>query len=173
MPEPEQFPDMNLKGNPAEFFQQFSQKFLSKGVLPKDILNINDRDSEVMYSKAYHFYETGNYTESCQLFQMLMGLNPSEYKYVMGLAACKQMLRDFETALSLYALAGALDPKAPLPHYHSAECYLQAGDKFSALVCLEMTITRAQGKPELKELADRATMMTNKLNEELSQPKEL
>lgn len=166
-------PKKDSKGSPSEFFEQFSQKFLSGGLLPKDILKIDDRDSELMYSKAYHFYNSGNYEESCRLFQMLMGLNPSEYKYVMGLAACYLMMRDIENALKFYTLAGALDPHAPLPHFHSAECFLQAGDRISALVALEMTITRTKGKPELKELADRSAMMTNKLTLELAQLKEL
>lgn len=152
-------------------FEAASEKLIKQGVFPKDTFGLSDGMVEGIYGQAYRLYNTGKYEDAGQLFKLLMLIDGTESKYSMGLAACFHMNKQFKTATELYAICGIIDGQSPLPHYHSADCYIQMKDKLSAVISLEMAIKRAVGKPEYKTLEDRAKMMVERLKKELSENK--
>ncbi len=157
----------------VENLQKLGSKIAGNGVTPKDAMGLNDDMVEGIYAQAYRLYNTGKYKEASQLFRLLIMLNGAEPKYALGLAACFHMSKDYETAAEAYSNCGVLEPNNPIPHYHASDCYLQMGDKVSAMIALEMAVKRSGTKPEFVQLKDRALMTIESLKQEILKPKEL
>jgi type III secretion system low calcium response chaperone LcrH/SycD len=141
-------------------------KTITQGVMPKDVIGLSDTMIEGIYGQAYRLYNTGMYKDSGQLFRLLIVLNSTEPKYVMGLAACFHMMKEYKNAVSAYAMCGIIDSESPLPYYHSSDCYLHMNDSVSALIALEMSVRRAGDKPQYQTIKDRAMLTINTLKQE-------
>ncbi|MGA8164354.1 MAG: SycD/LcrH family type III secretion system chaperone [Waddliaceae bacterium] len=147
--------------------EKMTQDALVKGVMPQNLLGMSDAMVEGLYSQAYRLYNTGKYKDASQLFRMLVMINSTEAKYSMGLAACFHMMKEYNSAITTYALCGIIDPKSPIPHYHASDCYMQMKDPISAIISLEMAVKRAGEKPEYQSLKDRALMSIKNLKEDM------
>jgi type III secretion system low calcium response chaperone LcrH/SycD len=137
---------------------EFGKKMLKQGMAPKDALGVSDSYLENVYAQAYRLYNTGKYAEAAHLFRILIMLNAMEPKYMLGLAACFHMMKEYDNAIQSYTMCTALDPQSPLPHYHSSDCFIQMKDYLSAMLCLELAIDRAGDKPEYAKLKERAQL---------------
>ncbi len=153
-------------------FEAIADKVLKKGANPRDALGLNDQMIEGIYGQAYRLYNTGKYKDACDLFRLLVMLNPTEQKYALGMAACYHMMKEYKAAADLYTVCSMLDPSSPVPHYHASDCYLQLGDKVSALIALEMAIKRSGSRGEFQQLKDRAALTVDSLREEIEKPKD-
>ena len=139
-------------------FTDLIDKILTKGMLPKDAMGLNNQVLEGIYAQAYRLYNTGKYGEAIHLFRMLILLNSKESKYALGLAACFHMLKEYQNAAQTYIMCSVLDPHSPIPYYHSSDCFIQMKDEISAMLCLELAIQKAQDKPEFAKLRERALL---------------
>lgn len=156
--------------------ERLSNSLLSEKILPRNALGLSDAMVEGLYSQAYRLYNTGKYKDASQLFRLLIMMDSTEAKFSMGLAACFHMMKEYENAVSTYALCGIIDPESPVPHYHASDCYIQMKDPISAIISLEMAIKRAGDHPEFQSLKDRALMSIESLKKEVKigeHPKEL
>lgn len=149
---------------PAE---QIAKKMSSSGMMPKELLGLNDAMIEGIYGQAYRLYNTGKYREAGQLFRLLVMLNATEAKYAMGLAACLHMIKDLKAAVEAYMLCSVIDPQSPIPHYHASDCYIQMKDRLSAVISLELAARACGDKQEYKTLKDRAQMTILSLKKEI------
>ena len=134
----------------------------------KDVLGLNEQMIEGIYGQAFRLYNTGKYKEASQLFRLLIVLNSSDPKYVMGLAACLHMMKEYMAAAELYTLCSFLDPRSPIPGYHASDCYIALGDRSSAIAVLEMAVARSNQRSEYSQLKDRALLTIASLQQELS-----
>lgn len=142
-------------------------KIANEAVVPKDMLKLSDQYVEGIYGQAYRLYNTGKYVEAGKLFQLLIMINALEPKYLLGLAACFHMLKDYKNAVETYTICSLLDPQSPIPHYHCSDCYINIGDPLSAMVCLDLAIKRAGDKPEFQVLVDRSKLTLESLQKEV------
>lgn len=133
----------------------------------KSIMGMSDESVESLYSQAYLLYNTGKYRDSLQVFRLLTLIDPTESKFIMGLAACFHMMKEYRSASSTYALVSVIDPMNPIPYYHSSDCYIQTGDKISAMAMLELAIKRAGSKSEFSALKQRAEITLQGLKKEV------
>ena len=137
------------------------------GVPPKNALGINDSRIEELYAQGYRYYNTGRFGDALNNFRMLTFFDPTQAKFVFGLAACLHMLKEYDKAVETYLLSSMMDPKNPIPHFHSSDCYLKMNDKPSALIALRMAVECAQDKPEFQILKDRALLSIEGLRNEI------
>lgn len=135
----------------------------------KDILGISDEAAEGIYGQAYLLYNTGRYKDAGELFRLLIMMNATESKYLIGLAACYHMMKEYQSAGSTYNLASIIDPDNPVPFFHASDCYLQLGDTVSAASMLEMAIKRAGAKPQFATLKQRAEITLNTIRKDIKQ----
>lgn len=161
-----------IKENVTPQVKETVQRITRKGVSPKDAMGLTDAMVEGIYGQAYRLYNTGKYHDAAQLFRLLIMLNATEPKYVMGLAACFHLMKEYKSAVDTYAVLGVIDPENPISFYHSSDCYIQMGDTLSAVVALEMAIKRSGDKPEFKTLKDRAAMTVESLKSEIAKKDE-
>lgn len=133
----------------------------------KKIFGLSSSSVEGMYGQAHRFYSQGKYNDALDLFRLLVALENSEVKYFMGIAACLHMLKEYSYAIQIYMICSVMDPKDPRPHYHAADCHIKLGDRISAVVSLEMAVTRADGRPEFIQLKERAQLSIDGLKEQM------
>lgn len=124
--------------------------------------------SEGIYNQGYLLYNTGRFKEAADIFHLLTTMNPAEPKYLMGLAACHHMRKDYSKGASLYNLVSLLDPQNPIPFFHASDCYFQIGDKVGAATMLEMAIKRAGSLPQYAMLKQRCEITLSGLKKELT-----
>lgn len=139
---------------------------LKRGISPKVALKINDSTIEAIYSQAYNLYNQGKYKEASYIFRLLMLLDPTTAKHILGLAACMHRSKDYMNAANMYFLCAALDPTNPLPHYHSVDCYLQMEALPLAISSLETTIKVCGTQPQYAILKERAELLKSSLDQQ-------
>ncbi len=149
--------------------KQIMEVALKKGIMPKQALQISDDTMEAIYTQAYTLYNQAKYRDASYIFRLLMLLDFTTPKYVLGLAACAHRLQDFTNAANLYFLCAALDPTNPLPHFHSTDCYIQLGATAIAAYSLELAIEAAGDQPQYESIRQRAELMKEALDKQLEQ----
>lgn len=159
----------HLKSEKNNQMKVLSDKALKNGISIKLLAGISDEKEESIYSQAYLLYNTGRYRDAIEIFRVLIMLNSTEPKYMMGLAACFHMLKAYESAISTYTLVSFLDPDNPVPFFHSSDCALQMNDKLAAIVSLQMAINKAENKPEFKTLKERAEITLQGLKKDMKE----
>ncbi len=145
---------------------------LKKGIMPKTALQLGDETMEAIYAQGYNLYNQGKYKEASHIFRLLMMLDFTTSKYTLGLAACLHRLGDFKDAANLYLLCAALEPANPLPHFHSADCYLQMNSPDLALFSVEMAISSAGDQPQYSIVKERCILMKKTLEEQIQKREE-
>ncbi|MEI2260076.1 SycD/LcrH family type III secretion system chaperone [Stenotrophomonas indicatrix] len=126
---------------------------LSAGGTIKDLKGISDDQLEGVYALAYNFYHNGQLDDAETFFRFLSMYDFYSADYAMGLAAVQQMKKQYDRAISTYALAQILDNRSDQPMFHMAQCHLALGKLELARECFEGVAKRAQGSA----LGDRAT----------------
>lgn len=143
------------------------------GMNPQEATGLNPEFLESLYAQAYHLYNTGKYIDAAHIFRTLILMNSLEFKYVLGLAACHHLLKEYENAIKIYTICSVLDPHDPLPYYHSSDCYVQQQDFLSALVCLEMTLKMAGDRAEFAKIKERSLLSLEGVKQELKNRKSI
>jgi type III secretion system low calcium response chaperone LcrH/SycD len=162
----------NLGIQASEEMKQAIEKLVTdvyeKGMLPKDAMGLSDEMVESMYNFAYRLYNTGKYDQASQIFRLLVMLNPIESRFMMGLAACYHMRKDYFNAATCYTICNILDPRDPLPHYHISDCYIETGQLDLAIKELEVCILCAEKFPVFEAIKDRAKITLDALQAQKS-----
>ena len=114
-----------------------------------------------LYVMGYELYRNGKYEEAKNFFRVLTLADSFERKYWMGLAACLQMLKDYNKAIECYSAAAIQDPSDPYAHWYAADCYFQLGNLCKAKEALESALMTANDHenaalliPKLKLIAE-------------------
>lgn len=161
----------NVKEEKGPAFAKQAEGFLKENAPLQDSLGLTTEKVEAIYGQAYICYNTGRYADAAEIFRMLIMLNSTEPKFLMGLAACFHMMKEYAPAIQAYTLCSVVDPNNPIPYFHESDCYLHLGDKHSAVVALEMAVKRSAGKAEFSTLKERAAITLKALKQELGNEK--
>jgi type III secretion system low calcium response chaperone LcrH/SycD len=157
-----------IKAYQGPSFQELTGKSVKNASSVKDTLGISDETAEGIYGQAYLLYNTGRYRDAAEVFRLLITMTATEPKYIIGLAACFHMLKEYQSAGSTYNLASIIDPDNPIPFFHASDCYLQLGDKVSAASMLEMAIKRAGSKTQYATLKQRAEITLDTIKKDIN-----
>lgn len=125
-------------------------------VTMKDLYEITDDEIEAIYSAGFNFYQHGKFDKAKEIFSSLCRLNYTDPRYFMGLAACHQMLKDYEKAIDTYSVAGLLEMTDPRPPFHAASCMLSLKKIEDAKVAFGSVIAICGEKEEHKEVKKQA-----------------
>lgn len=156
----------HVNQNKGEEYNDLAQKAFKGNLSLKSLAGVSDEKENAIYGQAYLLYNTGRYKDAAEVFRVLITINSTEPKYMMGLAACFHMMKEYDGAISTYMICSFLDPQSPVPHFHLSDCYLQLGDKPSAKAALLTAIKRSEGKPEFKTLKERSEITLRGLPDE-------
>lgn len=97
---------------------------------------LDSQEQETLYAAAFGLYEQGDYEKAAGFFTHLIFQTPFERRFWKGLAATRQMQKEYKAALHAWGILCFLIPEDPLPHFHAAECLLSMGEVSEALKAL-------------------------------------
>ncbi|THF57279.1 SycD/LcrH family type III secretion system chaperone [Pseudothauera rhizosphaerae] len=144
----------DLSGDIAEVVD-----FVADGGTLAQVLHIDAKEMEAVYAMAYGYYRQARWQEALKAFTFLVAHDQWEKRYLVGRAACLQMLKQYDAALKAYGLAYVLDATDVDVLLHMAECLIGQGKKEEALGLLESVGELAEGKPQFTGQALRAKAM--------------
>lgn len=101
--------------------------------------NISKEQIEQIYTVAYYQYDSGDYISAQKTFQMLCILDHFQGRFFLGLGACSQQLKQYQSAIESYQSAAVIDLEDPRPIFYLGECYLQIKDLSNAKQCFYLS----------------------------------
>lgn len=114
--------------------------------------NISILELEMLYADAFQFYQKNLFSESCELFRLLVLIDPFVEKYWLGLGATLQMDGRYEEALKSYGVVACLDETSPYPYYYSAECLEKLNRSEESKDALKKAYAYASSSPKYGDL---------------------
>jgi type III secretion system low calcium response chaperone LcrH/SycD len=130
----------------------------SNGRIPQDAF-------ETVYAMAFNLLTQGQIEQAQRYFALLFVYAPTDVRFVLGLAIAHHSAGRVDDALSMYSLAGTLEPKNPQHLFAMAECFLER-QEFEAARSLLITLTRHCAKyPEHEALGGRAQALLDLLTD--------
>lgn len=163
--------NIGIKGQEADDLRKKVTKLTSdiyeKGMSPYEAMGLSKEMMESFYSFGYRMYNTGQYDQATQLFRLLILLDPTNPKYLFGLAACFHMEKDFENAASTYIVCSLIDLNDPIPHYHASDCYINLKKYNLAIDALNVSLQRMENRAEFSAIRDRAQVTLDMLNDKI------
>lgn len=140
---------------------------LMEGKTLKESFNIGKDILEFMYSEGSRLYRLHKYEAASKYFHLLYLLDGKDTRYVLGIAACYHMLKNYPLATFWYLVLAVLDLKTPLAFYHLSDCYIQQGEKKAGCYLLKKVIERIGKNPAYAQLKERTTLMIGQLEKEI------
>lgn len=125
--------------------------------------DIHTDDLEAIYSIAHTFYVQRRYKKSEQLFSYLCLYQHMDKRFWKGLAASRQMQKNYRKAAEAYAYMAIIDMDDPEPSFHAAFCFMELKETKSASKALDAAMHQAKGKKRYQPLLEQARQMLNKL----------
>lgn len=99
-----------------------------KGISLSEIHGVTDDLLNDIYAYAYDFYNKGKLDEAESFFKFLCIYNFFNADYLTGLAAVKQLKKEYKQAIDLYAIAFYNNPEKIIPVFYSGQCQLMLLD---------------------------------------------
>jgi type III secretion system low calcium response chaperone LcrH/SycD len=109
----------------------------TSNISPLEIIELTEKDLDLIYSIAFTFYETGHYQKAHTLFTKLVLSSPFIPTYWKSLGSASQMLSKPKDALLNYGIASLLDPFDPLTHLYAAKVLIDLRRNEEAISALQ------------------------------------
>jgi type III secretion system low calcium response chaperone LcrH/SycD len=154
--------DVEIDGLSAS--QKVSLDRLMAGEDPKTILGIGDRELEKVYASGHQLYASGQYRQALPLLTFVCTYQFGEPRYWLALGACRQMMKDFEGAITAYGLCYALNSQDPWPLIHTALCCLAKRDNEKARDALLLAEQTNDTARKDQAVAERITALRSCLS---------
>ena len=143
--------DEQLTGIAEQLFQH--------GATLADLRGLTNDEMEAVYLIAYNFYQQGKIEEAEKVFHFLCLYGHLDKRFWMGLAACRQQLKQYQQAIAAYSYLAVIDTENPYPPMHAADCYLALNDLDNTESALHATLHWAGDKNEFAQIKQRAQLM--------------
>jgi type III secretion system low calcium response chaperone LcrH/SycD len=121
---------------------------VEEGKMLHEILGFDDKTMLKFYLAAKSLFDRQEWKKAADAFLFLTSLNPYVHTYWFGLGMSEELREEYHGALLAYAMAILTEVFNPVPHYHSARCYLALGEKDNAVHSLEMAIECCKERDE-------------------------
>ena len=126
----------------------------SRGVTLGAIRGHTREEYEAVYALGHSLYGNGRYLDAVKAFAFLVMNDPYERRFVKAYAHALQMARNYQDALTYYALASVMDLTDPVTPFHAAECLIALRQPDEARKALETVQALCTGSQQA--LKDRA-----------------
>lgn len=91
---------------------------------PLDIIELSDKDLELVYSMGYTFYEVGQYEKAKALFLKLIFSNPFHPAYWKALGCTYQMLNHSKDSVVYFSVALLMEQNDPVLYLYTARALM-------------------------------------------------
>jgi type III secretion system low calcium response chaperone LcrH/SycD len=134
-------PDADAPGSPdgSVLWDRVVGHLMQGGTLG-EVRGLTPQHYEAMYFIGHNLYGQSKFKEAATVFAFLAMNNPYDRRFAQALGSCKQMLGEFEQAITWYSAASVFDMTDPLPTFHTAECLAALGQLGDARDALDIVI---------------------------------
>ena len=68
-------------------------------------MQVDKSTAEEIYAHAYYLFQSGNFLHARHLFGILAVFFPQETKYILAVAGCLHLEKEFQMAAEVYEIA--------------------------------------------------------------------
>lgn len=126
--------------------------YLENGSFSDIFRQDKDHDFSNVYSLACDYYDKGLIEQAEKIFRSLCLYDFSNVNYLLGLAAVKQVQKQYHKAINLYSLAMSLDENNALTYFYMGQCHFSSGDKDTALYYFNKSLSLDCDKSEKESI---------------------
>lgn len=151
-------------GNDAtEKEKEDQRQFLTKVFIDKQspwvAIGFEEKMIDSCYGYAVSLYDAGQFDEAEGIFRWLQTLDPSDYRFSFGTAACWHLMDLQPIAIEMYMCSGLQNLVKPEPFYHMADCYITLKKWMPACLALGEAIKRCGFNPGYALIKQRSIMI--------------
>lgn len=132
---------------------------ITNGGTFKEISGFSDEAMESVYAVAYNLFQGNKFDDAAKVFQFLAFQDHFNPKYFLGLGACQQMRKQYQSAIEIFSFASLLDANDPRPFTYIGDCYIALDDTEKAKLSYEMAIRCDGDNSAAKQDIKRAKAM--------------
>ncbi len=111
---------------------------MESGASVASLANVSKDELENLYALGFNLYNAANFADAEVVFQALCIYNSLDPRFWMGLAGCRQALKNYQGAIDAYSMAGTMQVfNSPEPFVYAARCFLKLGKKEEAIGSLK------------------------------------
>jgi len=96
----------------------------NSALAPLDIMELSDKDLDLIYSMAHTFYDAGKYEKAKALYLKLIFTAPFVAAYWKALGCTSQMQNETKECVIYYSVALLIDPSDPSLHLYAAKALI-------------------------------------------------
>lgn len=133
--------------------------YLENGSFSDIFRQDKDHDFSNVYSLACDYYDKGLIEQAEKIFRSLCLYDFSNVNYLLGLAAVKQVQKQYNKAINLYSLAIGLDESNASAWFYIGQSYLFSGDKDLAITSFRQCISMACSDNEREQSLGYISML--------------
>lgn len=135
--------------------------YLENGSFSDLFKNNKEHDFSNVYSLACDYYDKGLIEQAEKIFRSLCLYDFSNIDYLLGLAAVKQVQKQYQKAINLYSLAISLNEDDASCYFYLGQCYLFSGEKELAVSSFRQCLSMACGENEREKSLNYISMLEN------------
>ncbi len=148
---------LNIKSLVEKIFTHIENGTIIKAFVPED-----PEDYSHVYSLACDYYDKGLIEQAEKIFHSLCLYDFSNTDYLLGLAAVKQVQKQYQKAINLYAMAINLDDTNASAYLYSGQCFLFMGDAGTATNRFKHVLTLSCESQDKEQAEYYLSLLENK-----------
>lgn len=133
--------------------------YLENGSFSDLFKNNKEHDFSNVYSLACDYYDKGLIEQAEKIFRSLCLYDFSNIDYLLGLAAVKQVQKQYQKAINLYSLAISLNEDNASCYFYIGQCYLFSREKDLAMSGFRQCISMACNENEREQSLHYISML--------------
>lgn len=130
----------------ARLVEHIANKFLKGEVSLADLMNLDDKELEVVFLMGHYLYNFGKYEPSLNVFSVLTLYKPFVSKYWRAAGAANQALKRYKEAIVAYDMALTTNTNDVISFTYRGESKLSCGKESEGVSDLQKAVEIGSGQ---------------------------
>jgi tetratricopeptide (TPR) repeat protein len=140
----------------AKLVEFIANKFMRGEVTLADLLNLDDKEIEVIFLMGHYLYNFGKYQAALNVFSVLTLYKPFVSRYWRAAGAANQALKKYNEAIVAYDMALTTNLNDVISYTYRGESKISAGLGDEGVEDLKTAVTVGQTQPFYGQWVNRA-----------------
>lgn len=140
----------------AKLVEYIAKKFLRGEVTLADLLNLEDKEIEVIFLMGHYLYNYGKYQAALNVFSVLTLYKPFVSRYWRAAGAANQALKKWNEAIVAYDMALTTNLNDAISYTYRGESKISAGLMDEGVADLRMAVEVGSTQPFYNQWVNRA-----------------
>ncbi|OGR13136.1 MAG: hypothetical protein A2341_08545 [Deltaproteobacteria bacterium RIFOXYB12_FULL_58_9] len=140
----------------ARLVEFIAKKFLRGEVTLGDLLNLDDKEIEVIFLMGHYLYNYGKYQAALNVFSVLTLYKPFVSRYWRAAGAANQALKKYKEAIIAYDMALTTNLNDVISYTYRGESKIRANLTAEGLEDLKLAVEVGTNQPFYDQWVNRA-----------------